>query len=51
MRSIVEGILLKPMFETPSDKTIKRVVITPECVTEGAEPLIERETKKTKKSS
>ena len=51
LRSIVEGILLKPMFETPSDKTIKRVVITPECVTEGTEPLIERETKKTKKSS
>ncbi len=51
LRSIVEGILLKPMFETPSDSTIKRVVITPECVTGGAEPLIEREIKKTKKSS
>lgn len=42
LRTIVEGILLKPMFETPSDKSIVKVVITPECVRGEAEPMIER---------
>ena len=37
LRSIIEGLLLKPMFNAPSDNTIEKIVVTPECVTEGAE--------------
>ncbi len=48
LRSIVEGILLKPMFEAPSDKKIVKITITPECVIEGAEPVIERKQPKAK---
>ncbi len=32
LRTILEGLMLKPMFELPSQKDIKRVVITPEFV-------------------
>ena len=28
LRSIVEGIMLKPMYELPSDKTVERVVVS-----------------------
>ncbi len=48
LRSIVEGILLKSMFEAPSDKSIAKITITPECVTDGADPLIERKQPKSK---
>ncbi len=46
LRSIVEGALLKPMFETPSDKSVVKVTVTPECITDGAEPTIERKKSK-----
>ncbi len=49
LRSIVEGILMKSMFEAPSDSSIVSVVITPECVTEGAEPEIVRKSTSGKK--
>ena len=42
LRSIIEGLLLKPMFNAPSDNTIDKIVVTPECVTDGAEPQIVR---------
>ncbi len=32
LRSIIEGILKDIMFNTPSDKTVKKVVITPDMV-------------------
>ncbi len=46
LRSIVEGVLLKPMFETPSDKTVTKVTVTADCITDSAEPTIERKSKK-----
>ncbi len=46
LRSIVEGLLLKSMFETPSDNTVKKITVTAECVTENSEPIIERKAKK-----
>lgn len=46
LRSIVEGALLKPMFETPSDKSIVKVTLTSDCITDGAEPIIERKKSK-----
>lgn len=46
LRSIVEGVLLKPMFETPSDKSVTKITVTAECITDKAEPIIERKSKK-----
>ena len=44
LRAIVEGILLDLMYELPSDKSIEKVIVTPECVTEKARPRILRKT-------
>ena len=41
LRSIIEGILKDIMFNAPSDKTIKKITVTPDTV-DGGEPLIEQ---------
>ena len=38
LRSIIEGIMMKPMFELPSEDDVKRVVVTAAYV-RGEEPL------------
>ena len=38
LRSIVEGILIKPMYELPSDKTVENVIVTAKYV-KGEEPI------------
>ena len=38
LRSIIEGIMMKPMYELPSDKSVKRVIVTEKYV-KGEEPL------------
>ena len=45
LRSIIEECMSDIMFETPSDDSIKKVTITKECITDGGDPLIEREEK------
>ncbi|WP_295153394.1 ATP-dependent Clp protease ATP-binding subunit ClpX [uncultured Ruminococcus sp.] len=42
LRSVVERILTRLMFEAPSDDTITGIKITAECVRDGAEPEIIR---------
>ena len=42
VRSIMEEILTELMYQVPSDHTIEKVIITPECVTKGAEPKLVR---------
>lgn len=42
LRAVMEQIMTKIMFQIPSDLTIRKVIITPECV-EGAEPTIVRD--------
>ncbi len=42
LRAIMERVMTKIMFQIPSDLSIKKVVITPECV-QGAEPRIYRD--------
>ncbi|MBQ5995502.1 MAG: ATP-dependent Clp protease ATP-binding subunit ClpX [Clostridia bacterium] len=42
LRAIMESVLLPIMYEAPSDKSIKKVVITGECVENGESPLVER---------
>ena len=46
LRSICESVLQDTMYELPSDDTIQKVIVTPECVTEGAQPQIIRRGKR-----
>lgn len=40
LRSIVEEVLSDIMFDAPSEENISKVVITKECITEGASPEV-----------
>ncbi len=42
LRSIIEKVLQKPMYETPSDESIKKVVITKSAI-DGEDPTIIKE--------
>lgn len=42
LRGIMEGILTNLMYETPSDPTIDKIIITEDVVTKGAAPQITR---------
>ena len=46
LRGIMEGILKDPMFETPSDSSIEKIIITKEVVTDNARPQIIRRKEK-----
>lgn len=41
LRAVMEQVLVKIMYAIPSDLTIRKVTITPECIN-GGEPIIER---------
>ncbi len=43
LRAVLEEIMTKIMYDVPSDPAIVQVVITPESVTEGAQPRIVRD--------
>ena len=45
LRAVMEETMTKIMFVIPSDLSIKKVVITPECI-QGSEPQIIRDTAK-----
>ena len=47
LRSVIEKILLKYMYDIPSDISIKRIIFTEESITEGKEPIFEHIKKKT----
>ncbi|MDO5149026.1 MAG: ATP-dependent Clp protease ATP-binding subunit ClpX [Oscillospiraceae bacterium] len=49
LRAIVEGILMETMYEAPSND-IRKVIVTKECVTEGAKPVLKSDTSKLKKA-
>ena len=40
LRSIMENILLNPMFDIPGDDTAKELVITADVVSKKAEPVV-----------
>ena len=46
LRGIMEGILTDLMFETPSDSTIEKIIITKDVVTDNAQPQIVRKKEK-----
>jgi ATP-dependent Clp protease ATP-binding subunit ClpX len=41
LRAVMEQAMIKIMYQIPSDLTIRKVIITPECIM-GGEPLIQR---------
>ena len=45
LRAVMEQTMMKILFAIPSDLTIKKVVLTPECIA-GGEPLIIQDKKK-----
>ena len=42
LRSIIEKIMLKPMFEIPSDPTVEKLIITADSVLGKSDPIIVR---------
>ncbi len=47
LRAVLEGIMTQVMYDIPSQPDIVKVTITPACVTEGAQPILERDAKRT----
>ncbi len=43
LRAIIEGIMMKPMYEFPSDKTVKKVIVTEKYVRGEEEITVIRE--------
>jgi ATP-dependent Clp protease ATP-binding subunit ClpX len=41
LRAVMEQAMIRIMYQIPSDLTIRKVIITPECIM-GGEPLIQR---------
>ncbi|MCR4614853.1 MAG: ATP-dependent Clp protease ATP-binding subunit ClpX [Clostridiales bacterium] len=50
LRSIMETLLLPIMYDTPSDNTIERIMISAACVNDGVAPLVERNPNKNRKN-
>ncbi len=46
LRSIIEAALMKLMYDTPSDPTIEKIIVTADCITDSADPIIVRKSKK-----
>ncbi len=42
LRSIMEECMLDIMYRTPTDKTIAKIMVTRECITEKMQPFIEK---------
>lgn len=42
LRSVMEKLMMQIMFTVPSDKTIRKVIVTRACVEDGTEPTILR---------
>ena len=42
LRSVIEKLLLKYMYDVPSDSSVSRLTITKQCVTDGADGIYER---------
>jgi ATP-dependent Clp protease ATP-binding subunit ClpX len=51
LRAILETVMTDIMFELPDREDVREVVITPECVNEGSQPLIVTERAKQKKEA
>lgn len=47
LRSVLENLMLELMYDIPTDKSIKKVIITKEVVAEGKKPTVIRSEEKT----
>ena len=43
LRSVMEGVMTRVMYEVPSDESIRKVIITADSIKNGTEPEIIRE--------
>ncbi|KAI4452949.1 atp-dependent clp protease atp-binding subunit clpx-like mitochondrial-related [Holotrichia oblita] len=51
LRTILEGTMLNLMYDIPSDKTINKIIITKESLTDKKSPIILRNVKKEKETA
>jgi ATP-dependent Clp protease ATP-binding subunit ClpX len=51
LRAILEGVMTDIMFDLPTRHDVREVVITPESITDGAQPLIVTERVRQKKEA
>ena len=51
LRAVMEEIMMKIMYVVPSDRSIKKVIITPECIDGGEPKIIRNRTKPQEKIS
>lgn len=49
LRSALESVLMELMFSVPSDATVEKIIITEDCVRNGKEPIIKRNSAKAPK--
>lgn len=49
LRSIMEKIMLDIMYDIPSRQDVKKVMLTPETINDGAQPAMVLQERKTKK--
>ena len=40
LRTIVENAMLDIMYKVPSDKSIKKIIVTAETITSAAQPIV-----------
>lgn len=40
LRTILEGVMTGVMYKIPSEKGVEEVIVTKECITDGAEPIL-----------
>jgi len=48
LRTIMEDAMLDIMYRAPSDKTIGKIIVTPECILEKRQPIIKKIAKELK---
>lgn len=51
LRAVLEGVMTQVMYDIPSHPDIAKVTITPACVTDHAQPILERDERRCKTSS
>ena len=51
LRAVLEGVMTQVMYDIPSHPDIAKVTITPACVTDHAQPILERDERRCKTPS
>ena len=49
LRAVLEGVMTQIMYDIPSQSDIVKVTVTPACVKEGAQPILERDAKRVRR--